>query len=168
MADLVRTVVFWCDIDWCLSATLELAAEKTEDEGTGATPDVYDSAVAALAKHFDATFNLVVKRHRFHRGIQFPGESIQEYVTALTKLAAMCSFMSQEESLRDQFVAGREYSSFTIPLTRRFSPQHGSQRPPRQVLPQRNLCLVQTMTPARQRDQPPDSFLLQKLFHAHP
>ncbi|KAL1433490.1 hypothetical protein MTO96_012489 [Rhipicephalus appendiculatus] len=88
------------------------AAEKTEEEeGTGATPDVYDSAVAALAKHFDTTCNLVVERHRFHRRIQFPGESIQEYVTALTELAAMCSFTSQEESLRDQFVAGRAKSS---------------------------------------------------------
>ncbi|KAL1468748.1 hypothetical protein MTO96_025192 [Rhipicephalus appendiculatus] len=83
------------------------AAEKTEEEeGTRATPDVYDSAVAALAKHFDITCNLVVERHRFHRRIQFPGESIQEYVTALRELAAMCSFMSQEESLRDQLVAG--------------------------------------------------------------
>lgn len=81
--------------------SISQAAEKTEEEGTGATPDVYDSAVAALAKHFDATCNLVVERHRFHRRIQFPGESIQEYVTALTELAAMCSFMSQEESLRD-------------------------------------------------------------------
>lgn len=82
------------------------AAEKTEEEGTGATPDVYDSAVAALAKHFDTTCNLVVERHRFHRRIQFPGESIPEYVTALQERAAMCSFTSQEESLRDQFVAG--------------------------------------------------------------
>ncbi|KAH8026996.1 hypothetical protein HPB51_001311 [Rhipicephalus microplus] len=82
------------------------AAEKTEEEGTGATPDVYDSAVAAPAKHFDATCDPIVQRHRFHRQIQFPGESIQEYVTALTELAAMCSFRSQEESLRDQFAAG--------------------------------------------------------------
>ncbi|KAL1481573.1 hypothetical protein MTO96_015354, partial [Rhipicephalus appendiculatus] len=83
----------------------QAAKETKEEEGTGATPDVYDSAVAALAKHFDTTCNLVVERHRFHRRIQFPGESIQEYVTALTELAAMCSFTSQEESLRDQFVA---------------------------------------------------------------
>ncbi|KAH7957367.1 hypothetical protein HPB52_018146 [Rhipicephalus sanguineus] len=83
------------------------AAEKTEEEeGTGATADVYDSAVAALAKNFDTTCNLVVERHRFHRRTQFPGESIQEYATALTELAAMCSFTSQEESLRDHFDAG--------------------------------------------------------------
>ncbi|XP_075732487.1 uncharacterized protein LOC142775055 [Rhipicephalus microplus] len=86
--------------------SISQAAEKAEEKGTGATPDVYDSTVAALAKHFDATCNLVVERHRFHSRIQFPGESIQEYVTALTELAAMCSFMSQEESLHDQFVAG--------------------------------------------------------------
>ncbi|XP_075738919.1 uncharacterized protein LOC142784439 [Rhipicephalus microplus] len=86
--------------------SISQAAEKTEEEGTRATPDMYDSAVAALAKHFDATCNLVVECHRFHRRIQFPGESIQEYETALTELATMCSLMSQEESLRDQFVAG--------------------------------------------------------------
>ncbi|KAH7934730.1 hypothetical protein HPB51_028905 [Rhipicephalus microplus] len=77
--------------------SISQAAEKTEEGGTGATPDVYDSAVAALAKHFDATCNLVVERDRFHRRIQFPGAFIQEYVTALTELAAICSFMSQEE-----------------------------------------------------------------------
>ncbi|KAH8042650.1 hypothetical protein HPB51_025153 [Rhipicephalus microplus] len=86
--------------------SISQAAKKTEEEGTEATPDVYDSVVTALAKHFDATCKLVGERHRFHRRIQFPGESIQEYVTALTELAARCSFMSQEESLRDQFVAG--------------------------------------------------------------
>ncbi|KAH8019191.1 hypothetical protein HPB51_017879 [Rhipicephalus microplus] len=73
--------------------SISQAAEKTEEEGTRATPDVYYSAVAALAKHFNATCKLVVERHRFHSRIQFLGESIQEYVTALTELAAMCSFM---------------------------------------------------------------------------
>ncbi|XP_049514030.1 uncharacterized protein LOC119431848 [Dermacentor silvarum] len=83
------------------------AAEKTEEEkGSAATPDMYESAVAALAKHFDTTCNLVVEHHQFHCRIQSPGESIQEYMTALTELAVKCLFTSQEESLRDQFVAG--------------------------------------------------------------
>ncbi|KAH8018251.1 hypothetical protein HPB51_000862 [Rhipicephalus microplus] len=85
-----------------VSQVPEKAAEKKE---TGATADVYDYAVAALAKHFDTTCNLVVERHRFHRRIHSPGESIKEYMTALTELAATCSFTLQEESLRDQFVA---------------------------------------------------------------
>ncbi|KAH7955309.1 hypothetical protein HPB52_000196 [Rhipicephalus sanguineus] len=56
----------------------------------------------------------------------------------------------------------------TIPLMRRRSLQHGSQRLPRQVFLQRDLCLVQTAIPGGQRVQPPDSFLLQKRFHARP
>ncbi|KAL1482782.1 hypothetical protein MTO96_033552 [Rhipicephalus appendiculatus] len=74
------------------------AAEKTEEEErTGATPDVYDSAVAALAKHFDTTCNLVVERHQFHRRIQFPGESIQEYVTAQQSLPR-CAHLRRKKS----------------------------------------------------------------------
>ncbi|KAH7973957.1 hypothetical protein HPB49_007900 [Dermacentor silvarum] len=88
------------------------AAEKTEEEkGSAATPDMYESAVAALAKHFDTTCNLVVEHHQFHCRIQSPGESIQEYMTALTELAVKCLFTSQEESLRDQFVAGTGQST---------------------------------------------------------
>ncbi|KAH9378250.1 hypothetical protein HPB48_022908 [Haemaphysalis longicornis] len=66
----------------------------------------YASAVATLAKHFDTNCNLVVERHQFCHRIQSPGESVQEYVTVLFELAAMCSFKSSEESFRDQFIAG--------------------------------------------------------------
>lgn len=55
---------------------------------------MYDFAVVALAKHFDTTRNLVIEHHRFHRRIQFLNESIQEYMTALSELAMMCSFTS--------------------------------------------------------------------------
>ncbi|KAH7964210.1 hypothetical protein HPB51_027550 [Rhipicephalus microplus] len=78
------------------------ASKKTEEkERTGATPDVYDYTVVTPAKHFDTTCNLVVERHRFQHRIHSPGESIQEYMTALTELAARCSFTLQEESLCD-------------------------------------------------------------------
>ncbi|KAH6921002.1 hypothetical protein HPB50_028011 [Hyalomma asiaticum] len=87
--------------------TVSQGAKQTQEgKGTGATPHVHDSTVEALAKHFGTTCNLVVERRRFHRRVQLPGESIQEYVTKLTVLAAMRAFSSQEESLRDQFVAG--------------------------------------------------------------
>ncbi|XP_075733086.1 uncharacterized protein LOC142775529, partial [Rhipicephalus microplus] len=66
----------------------------------------YDTAVTALHAHFTTTTNVVVERHRFGRRVQQVGETINEYITALRELSATCSFSSQEDSLRDQFVAG--------------------------------------------------------------
>ncbi|XP_077485377.1 uncharacterized protein LOC144095559 [Amblyomma americanum] len=84
--------------------------KRSEDsKGTGNTrPEVssYDIAVAALHAHFSATSNVVAERHRFSRRVQQAGESVNEYITALRELSATCSFPVEEDSLRDQFVAG--------------------------------------------------------------
>ncbi|XP_077496437.1 uncharacterized protein LOC144107321 [Amblyomma americanum] len=89
----------------------QTATEKTSEDskGTGDTrPEVssYDIAVAALHAHFSATSNVVAERHRFSRRVQQAGESVNEYITALRELSATCSFPVEEDSLRDQFVAG--------------------------------------------------------------
>lgn len=67
---------------------------------------MYDSAVVTLSKYFNTACNLVVECHHFHCRFQSLGESVQEYVTVLPELATMCLFISQEESLWDQSVAG--------------------------------------------------------------
>ncbi|XP_077485362.1 uncharacterized protein LOC144095538 [Amblyomma americanum] len=89
----------------------QTATEKTpvDSKGTGDTrPEVssYDIAVAALHAHFSATSNVVAERHRFSRRVQQAGESVNEYITAFRELSATCSFPAEEDSLRDQFVAG--------------------------------------------------------------
>ncbi|XP_077523583.1 uncharacterized protein LOC144134554 [Amblyomma americanum] len=89
----------------------QTATEKTSEDsnGTGDTaPEVssYDIAVASLHAHFSATCNVVAERHRFSRRVQQAGESVNEYITALRELSATYSFPAEEDSLRDQFVAG--------------------------------------------------------------
>ncbi|KAH6947686.1 hypothetical protein HPB50_020727 [Hyalomma asiaticum] len=77
------------------------AAEKqnTEEEKGAATPDVYNSAVATVAEHFDTTCNPVADRHRFDCRIQSPGEPLQKVYRPYTELAVR-SFKSRGESLR--------------------------------------------------------------------
>lgn len=84
------------------------AAATASDEAkkSPTAPSSYDQAVAALTQHFASASNVVVERHRFRRRTHQPGELIQEYVAALRELAASCSFVALDDSLRDQFVEG--------------------------------------------------------------
>ncbi|KAL1486270.1 hypothetical protein MTO96_009336 [Rhipicephalus appendiculatus] len=79
---------------------------KDGDESAPATSDEYDTALVALRHHFSTSCNVVVKRHRFHRHRQQSGESVHDFVAALRELASHCSFVSQDDALRDQIVAG--------------------------------------------------------------
>ncbi|CAN7989634.1 unnamed protein product [Ixodes pacificus] len=89
-----------------LPAGSSAAAPAVQDKPTAATTDVYESALAALRKQFSTSCNVVVERHRFHRRNQHAGESVHDFVAALRQLVSHCSFNSQDEALRDQFVAG--------------------------------------------------------------
>uniref|UniRef100_L7LY19 Putative tick transposon n=1 Tax=Rhipicephalus pulchellus TaxID=72859 RepID=L7LY19_RHIPC len=81
-------------------------ADKDGDKSAAATSDEYDTALVALRHHFSTSCNVVVERHRFHRRRQHSGESVHDFVAALRELASHCSFVSQDDALRDQFVAG--------------------------------------------------------------
>ncbi|XP_049274300.1 uncharacterized protein LOC119403484 [Rhipicephalus sanguineus] len=81
-------------------------AVKDGDKSAAATSDEYDTALVALRHHFSTTCNVVVERHRFHRRRQHSGESVHDFVAALRELASHCSFVSQDDALRDQIVAG--------------------------------------------------------------
>ena len=81
-------------------------AVQDKDKPFAATTDVYESALAALRKQFSTSCNVVVERHRFHRRNQHAGESVHDFVAALRQLVSHCSFNSQDEALRDRFVAG--------------------------------------------------------------
>ncbi|KAL1436322.1 hypothetical protein MTO96_049830 [Rhipicephalus appendiculatus] len=81
-------------------------AVKDEDKSAAATSDEYDTALVALRHHFSTSCNVVVERHRFHRRRQHSGESVHDFVAALRELASHSSFVSQDDALRDQIVAG--------------------------------------------------------------
>ncbi|KAL1468368.1 hypothetical protein MTO96_041523 [Rhipicephalus appendiculatus] len=95
------------------ATTPTASADKPDATGTPTAPNVYDVAVAALRQHFASTSNVVVERHRFHRRYQSTNESVAYFVAALRELASVCSFASEEDALRDQFVAG--VSSHRVP-----------------------------------------------------
>ncbi|XP_072143589.1 uncharacterized protein, partial [Dermacentor andersoni] len=81
------------------------AAARADDKSVVAPPDEYDSALAALRHQFSTSRNVIIERHRFHRRSQHTGESVHDFVAALRELASHCSFASQDDALRDQFVA---------------------------------------------------------------
>nr|XP_054933843.1 uncharacterized protein LOC129387976 [Dermacentor andersoni] len=82
------------------------AAARADDKSIVAPPDEYDSAFAALRHQFSTSRNVIIERHRFHCRSQHTGESVHDFVAALRELASHCSFASQDDALRDQFVAG--------------------------------------------------------------
>nr|XP_050042779.1 uncharacterized protein LOC126539992 [Dermacentor andersoni] len=82
------------------------AAAFADDKSVMAPPDEYDSALAALRHQFSTSRNVIIERHRFHRRSQHTGESVHDFVAALRELASHCSFASQDDALRDQFIAG--------------------------------------------------------------
>ncbi|XP_077528401.1 uncharacterized protein LOC144140085 [Haemaphysalis longicornis] len=80
---------------------------KQADADLAQPPDKYDAAVQALARHFSATCNVRVERHRFRDCRQLHGKPISEFALALRELASSCNFAAQADtSLCDQFVAG--------------------------------------------------------------
>ncbi|XP_075722619.1 uncharacterized protein LOC142765461 [Rhipicephalus microplus] len=81
------------------------APEVQEKPPAGAT-DEYEAALSALRQQFSTSCNVVVEHHRFHRRSQHAGESVHDFVAALRELVSHCSFVSQDDALRDRFVAG--------------------------------------------------------------
>ncbi|XP_049520592.1 retrovirus-related Pol polyprotein from transposon opus [Dermacentor silvarum] len=80
---------------------------KQADAELAQPPDEYDAAVQALARHFSATCNVRVERHRFRDRRQLHGEPISEFALAFRELASSCNFAAQADTnLCDQFVAG--------------------------------------------------------------
>ncbi|XP_064467533.1 uncharacterized protein LOC135378433 [Ornithodoros turicata] len=69
--------------------------------------DDYDFALRALDKHFIATTNELVERHRFRSRRQLPGMPLQDFVTSLRELASSCSYgTATDDATRDQIVEG--------------------------------------------------------------
>ncbi|XP_075728804.1 uncharacterized protein LOC142770618, partial [Rhipicephalus microplus] len=88
------------------AAPASAAAPEVQEKPPATATDEYEAALIALRQQFSTTCNVVVERHRFHRRSQHAGESVHDFVAALRELVSHCSFASQDDALRDQFVAG--------------------------------------------------------------
>eukprot|EP00118_Oscarella_pearsei_P020264 m.218920 g.218920 ORF g.218920 m.218920 type:complete len:1393 (+) comp39915_c0_seq7:688-4866(+) len=69
------------------------------------TAESYDGARTMLADYFGPHLNVMAERYRFHLRSQRQGESVREYVSALSALASTCRFgVLRDELIRDQLV----------------------------------------------------------------
>ncbi|XP_049521582.1 uncharacterized protein LOC125944700 [Dermacentor silvarum] len=69
----------------------------------------YEKVKKKFDAHFVATKNIVYESANFHRRKQEPGESADNYVTALHELADRCEFAEfRDRMIRDRFMVGLE------------------------------------------------------------
>ncbi|KAL1426244.1 hypothetical protein MTO96_018369 [Rhipicephalus appendiculatus] len=132
-------------------------AVKDGDKSVAATSDEYDTALVALRHHFSTSSNVVVERHRFHRRRQHSGESVHDFVAALRELASHCSFVSQDDALRDQIVAGiasKRPLSPGVVQSPVLQPTSGTQSPSSEVLQQPTSAVQHSERPTRKRRPP--------------
>ena len=84
----------------------------------------YDTIVELLEKQLSPKPSVITQRYRFHTRIQNEGETINDYVAQLRKLAIHCNFDNLNDTLRDRLVCGirntgiqkRLLSESTLPL----------------------------------------------------
>lgn len=71
------------------------------------TLNEYEICILKLDKHYLPKVSTILKHYHFGRRTQYEGESIENCVTALRKLASSCKFGALlEERIRDQFMLG--------------------------------------------------------------
>ncbi|XP_039296717.1 uncharacterized protein LOC120354196 [Nilaparvata lugens] len=75
----------------------------------------FEELVQLFKEHFLPTKNLTVERHKFFTRVQQPGESIDDFVTALKTLSNSCEFGSLTDSLvKDILICGLNDSHTNI------------------------------------------------------
>ena len=75
-------------------------------ENTDDTADV-SKIVDAFQKHCIGEANVTYERFLFHQRVQQPGESVDDFLSDLRKMARTCEFAQLEDSLvRDRIVIG--------------------------------------------------------------
>lgn len=84
------------------------AIKDTPAAGAADNATEYDKMCRRLAARFTVRQGLVSARDEFHQRRQRPGESIDDFVGALRRLAVHCSFdkYSSDEAVKTQIVAG--------------------------------------------------------------
>ncbi|KAJ1215892.1 hypothetical protein NDU88_003499 [Pleurodeles waltl] len=83
-----------------------LPAITTSDGAEGDNSlNEFDSTLLRLDKHFLPKVSIILQRYYFGKRKQTDDESIEDFVTALRKLASSCNFGENlEERIRDQFM----------------------------------------------------------------
>ena len=80
---------------------------EEEDQGVEQQQQTYDSVIEKFEKFFRVRKNVIFERARFNRRNQAPGESAEEYIMALYKLAEDCDYgIMKSELIRDRLVVG--------------------------------------------------------------
>ncbi|XP_052751027.1 uncharacterized protein K02A2.6-like [Galleria mellonella] len=59
-----------------------------------------------LDRFFEPEVNEILQAGKFHKRQQLQGESVQDYVAAISQLGAKCNFIDLERQLRDRLVLG--------------------------------------------------------------
>ncbi|XP_077548043.1 uncharacterized protein LOC144160724 [Haemaphysalis longicornis] len=88
------------------SSAADRAVQEKQEKPPAPATDEYESALIALRQQFSTSWNVVVERHRLYRRSQHAGDSFHDSVAGLRELGSHCSFASQDDALRDRFVAG--------------------------------------------------------------
>ncbi|KAJ1105850.1 hypothetical protein NDU88_003254 [Pleurodeles waltl] len=84
---------------------LEVFETLPEPEDEGAELNEFELCIKKLDLHYLPKISTILERYHFGMREQGQNESIEEYVTALRKLAATCKFgVTLEERIRDQFM----------------------------------------------------------------
>ncbi|KAJ1165282.1 hypothetical protein NDU88_005710 [Pleurodeles waltl] len=83
-----------------------LPAITTSDGAEGDNSlNEFESTLLRLDKHFLPKVSIILQRYYFGKRKQTDDESIEDFVTALRKLASSCNFGENlEERIRDQFM----------------------------------------------------------------
>lgn len=85
--------------------TSAVVSSAAPDTATSSRVDAYTTAVAKLKDRFTPSINRTAERYKFRSRAQFPDESVDAYISALTALASTCNFGSLvDEMICDQLV----------------------------------------------------------------
>ena len=67
----------------------------------------YEKVIEKFDRFYDVRTNIIYERARFNRRNQEPGESVEQYITTLHRLAETCGYGDlKDEMLRDRLVVG--------------------------------------------------------------
>ena len=90
---------------YCLGE--EAGAVLDSTNGTEDERKVYDTVIGKFDSYFKVRKNVIYERARFNRRSQLQGESAEQYIMELYRLAETCEYGNfMEEMIRDRLVVG--------------------------------------------------------------
>uniref|UniRef100_A0A3B3CRY4 G-patch domain and ankyrin repeats 1 n=1 Tax=Oryzias melastigma TaxID=30732 RepID=A0A3B3CRY4_ORYME len=80
----------------------------------------YATAIAALTAHFNSSYTSQIHRLKFHQRVQMPGETVDQFVSALEELATPCKYRkSKHKVILDQLINKTNSPQLRESLTKR-------------------------------------------------